>query len=370
MSISTIPQQAIETLSDAESRLATLPSVVGFDGFVDTILHVVEKRMSVSEYTRMTAMETFGSRITAAAGFSANFEFVTQMLKLGGNGPIMANALLNAGLPLTYIGCLGKPAVHPVFDDFTKKAKVISIAEPGYTDAIEFEDGKLMCGKHDSLKQVNWKNLKAHLPLENMVKEFENARLLALVNWTMLPAMGEIFKNILEKIAPQLTGEKRWVFFDLADPAKRTPEDIATALGQISSFEQYFRVILGLNFQESVQIGEVLGLPVPEQSHHAVADHAAAIREKLGIHTLVIHPTRFAAAADASGSFAIEGPYTEKPKITTGAGDHFNAGFCVGRLLGGDLPVSLQIGVATSGFYVREVHSPSAADLRGFLKTL
>ena len=32
----------------------------------------------------------------------------------------------------------------------------------------------------------------------------------------------------------------------------------------------------------------------------------------------------------------VDGPFTAKPLITTGAGDHFNSGFCLGRLLGLD----------------------------------
>jgi sugar/nucleoside kinase (ribokinase family) len=66
----------------------------------------------------------------------------------------------------------------------------------------------------------------------------------------------------------------------------------------------------------------------------------------------------------------VVGPFTAKPKITTGAGDHFNAGFCVGRMLGLDLAASLQIGVATSGFYVRQAKSPRLEDLKKFLQTL
>ena len=69
-------------------------------------------------------------------------------------------------------------------------------------------------------------------------------------------------------------------------------------------------------------------------------------------------------------------PFTRRPnaisnpKLTTGAGDHFNAGFCIGRLLGMDLAESLQIGVATSGFYVRNARSPKLDDLKKFLRSL
>jgi sugar/nucleoside kinase (ribokinase family) len=78
----------------------------------------------------------------------------------------------------------------------------------------------------------------------------------------------------------------------------------------------------------------------------------------------------FAAAADSTGTAAVQGPFIEKPKITTGAGDHFNAGFCIARMLEAPLDVSLQIGVATSGFYVRTAKSPTVEDMVSFLRTL
>lgn len=366
-----LPHVVLDQLSGARNKLAKAKALVGLDGFIDTIIHVVAQRESASKYTRMATISEFSRKVGAAAGLSANFEFVTQMVKLGGNGPIMANALGSYGTPITYVGNLGSPNVHPVFADFAKRAaRVISIAEPGYTDAIEFEDGKLMCGKHDSLPAVNWANLVKHIPEDELAALFEEASIIAMVNWTMLPAMGAIWSKIQTRVAPKLTGDKRWFFIDLADPAKRTREDIADALKSIAKFQKYFRVILGLNLQESRQIGEVLGLAAPDDTPEAVTAHAARIWEKLRIDTVVIHPTAFAAAADCTGSAHVAGPYTAKPKITTGAGDHFNAGFCVGRLLGLDLAASLQIGVATSGFYVRQARSPRLDDLKKFLQTL
>jgi sugar/nucleoside kinase (ribokinase family) len=344
--------------------------LVGFDGVVDTILHVVATRDSATRYKRMEQMAHFGTKIGAAAGHSANFEFVTQMVKLGGNGPIMANALVSSGLPVTYIGNLGSPNLHPVFTDLAATARVISIAEPGYTDAIEFEDGKLMCGKHQSLKEVNWATLLKHLPEEQITEIFAESSLIAMVNWTMLTQMSGIWQKIAARIAPKLKGEKRWLFFDLADPAKRSREDIAAALRQITKFQKHFRVILGMNLAEGRQVGEVLGFAPPDETYGTVTQHAAEIRAALKIDTVVIHPTHFAAAADEGGATYVVGPFTAKPKITTGAGDHFNAGFCLGRLLGLDLAESLQIGVATSGFYVRNAKSPRLQDLRKFLRAL
>ncbi len=367
---SSLAHSVAEQLASARTHIPKSHVLVGFDGFVDTILHVVAQRESVARYTRMERMRDFAGKIGAAAGLSANFEFVTQMVKLGGNGPIMANALCTFGTPLTYIGNLGDPNVHPVFADLARRARVISIAEPGCTDAIEFEDGKLMFGKHESLKDVNWANLIKHVPEDALLGIFGESSLIALVNWTMLTQMSAIWTKIASRLAPQLTGEKRWLFFDLADPAKRSREDIAAALRQISRFQKHFRVILGMNLQESRQVGEVLGFKAPDETYGTVTHHAAEIQAALKIDTVVIHPTHFAAAADTDGATHVVGPFTAKPKITTGAGDHFNAGFCVGRLLGLDLAASLQIGVATSGYYVRHAKSPRIEDLRKFLRTL
>ncbi len=369
-STSSLSRQVLDHLQKARPQLGKLKVLVGFDGFVDTILHVVKTRESATKYVRLTAMKELALKIDAAAGQSANFEFVTQMVKLGGNGPIMANALGSYGTEVTYIGNLGAPNVHPVFAEFAQRAKVISIAEPGYTDALEFEDGKLMCGKHESLKQVNWANLIQHVPEEKLLGIFEASALIAMVNWTMLTQMTAIWQKIASRIAPKLKGPRRWLFVDLADPAKRDPVDILTAIRQIAKFEKHFRVILGLNLAESRQVGEVLGIKSPEETYGSVAHHASLIRAALKIDTVVIHPTQFAAAADATGATHVVGPFTPKPKITTGAGDHFNAGFCIGRLLGMDLAASLQVGVATSGFYVRNAKSPSIDNLKKFLAAL
>src|SRR5438445_6028579 len=146
---------------DATSRAGQMTAFIGLDGFVDEILHVVDKREAAEKYTRLPLIGQFAGRLAAAAGHSTNVELVSQFTKLGGNGPIMANALASFGLKVTYLGNLGYPNLHPVFTEFSQRAQVYSIAEPGYTDALEFEDGKIMLGKHQSLKQVNWANIKS-----------------------------------------------------------------------------------------------------------------------------------------------------------------------------------------------------------------
>jgi sugar/nucleoside kinase (ribokinase family) len=312
-------------------------------------------------------MSEWAERVAAASGFSANFEFSQQMVKLGGNGPIMANALSSAGLPLTYLGCLGKPALHPVFKPLADRAHVISIAEPGYTDALEFEDGKLMLGKHESLKDVNWDNLLGRVGKERLKTLLQPARLIGMVNWTMLPHMTRIWAKLLDEVIPNLERHERKLFIDLADPEKRTHADIMDALRMLTRFQDQVDVILGLNLKESLEVADVLGLPGAKDAEGAIEDNARAIRQKLNLECVVIHPRRGAAAATESASASFEGPFVKEPKISTGAGDHFNAGFCVGRVLGFNLAESLCTGVATSGYYVRNAASPSAVELAEFI---
>jgi sugar/nucleoside kinase (ribokinase family) len=308
-------------------------------------------------------MAQWAERIRAAAGKSTNIELVRQRTKLGGNGPIMANAMASFGFKVSYLGNLGYPNLHPVFAEFARRADVFSIAEPGYTDAVEFEDGKVMLGKHQSLKEVNWANVQTRFSQEKFAAKILGADFVGFVNWTMLTYMNEIWSATLEEICPKLAGPRRTMFFDLADPEKRTPADIARALALISAFEKYFDVILGLNESESSQIGRTLGLATSDHSPDGLVKLGQEILDCVPVGTLVIHPTHYALAVSKSGAAIVEGPFTAKPLITTGAGDHFNAGFCLGKLLGLDNAASVLTGVTTSGFYVRTATSPGIDDL-------
>ena len=164
----------------------------------------------------------------------------------------------------------------------------------------------------------------------------------------------------------QIMNERRPIRPLTEVPTAHSNIDIVSALDK----NKADKGILGLNLQEGRQVGEVLGLGGVEETYEAVTGQAVAIREALQVDTVVIHPTHFAAAADDRGGVHVVGPFTAQPKITTGAGDHFNAGFCLGRILGLAVENSLQIGVATSGFYVRNATSPTLPELVEFLRSL
>ena len=80
------------------------------------------------QFNAIPTITDFAKRIGSAAGKSANIEMAPIVEKLGGNGPIMANAQSAHGIEVRYIGAIGRDAIHPVFYDFAEKTNAISIA--------------------------------------------------------------------------------------------------------------------------------------------------------------------------------------------------------------------------------------------------
>jgi sugar/nucleoside kinase (ribokinase family) len=280
----------------------------------------------------------------------------------------MANALARLGIKVTYVGALGYPNLHPVFNEFAHRADVHSIADPGHTHALEFDDGKLMLTKSAHFNQITWANLQARYGRDKFIERFTTSELVAFVNWTMIPYMTELWEALLAEFCPSPAAGRRKMFFDLADPEKRTAKDIARALQVLAQFEKYFDVILGLNEKEAYEIGAVLGLTTDNRTRDGLANLTREIQARTPVQSLVVHPVSYALVATQGQVAVVDGPYVDKPLITTGAGDHFNSGFCLGRLLGFDPAACVLTGVAASGFYVRSAQSPRIDDLAGLLR--
>ena len=366
-----VPDQAIQLLHHAEAPVSQTRAVIGLDGFVDRIIRVVDKKQRDGSETYLQKIPDFGARILAAAGKSTKFELSIQQIKLGGNGPIMAGALASFGVPLTCIGNLGDPEPHAVFQPMKRFCKLLTIADAGYTDALEFDDGKLMLSSQQACEQVTWNTIERVIGKEAFLRLLDEANFIALNNWSALPHMSEIWKRCQAEVCPSLSKKNRHLFFDLADPGFRLAEDIREALDLIAKFESFFSTTLGLNQKEAAEVAEILNLTIKgNDDREYVQRSAEAIRSKLGIHGVVVHATAFAAAASTKRSALIDGPFAEKPLISTGAGDHFNAGYNLGQILGGELEECLQLGVATSGYYVRTAQSPSLLELRSFLQQI
>jgi hypothetical protein len=362
----TSPVDLARSVADAlESTPPSSEVLIGFDGFVDEIIRLVDTRETPDEYRPIPTISAFGERVSAAAGLSCNIEMVTEQIKLGGNGPIMANNLVEQGYSVTYCGALGAEGnLHPVFTDFADRCRqVISLADPGHSEALEFDDGKVIMGKMTQLKDVNWESLLAQIPEEKLSALLERVDLIGCVNWTMLPRMNSILTG-LGALLGKLEGRAR-LFIDLTDPKKRSKKDISDVLQILSHIQKGVDVVLGLNENESAQVASVLF----GEEEKDLEVRGRQIRSELDLHQVVIHPTHSAVAASVDGEWSLKGPFTPKPKLTTGAGDNFNAGYCTGLLSGLEPEACLMTGVCSSGFYVRNCRSAIRDELVAFVRS-
>ena len=189
-------------------------------------------------------------------------------------------------------------------------------------------------------------------------------------NWTMIPNMSGIWQNVLQNVLPamQTAFDEKTLFFDLADPEKRKTADVQTALSLIGSFTQAgFKTVLGLNKKEACELYEIYFEKIADYHAAPLEKLARALKEKLLLSCLVIHPVDAACCIYNGEYFSVNGPYCSAPVLTTGAGDNFNAGFITGWMNGFTMEECLLCGVASSGFYVRNAQSPSTPELAHFI---
>lgn len=321
---------------------------VGFDGFVDLVIRPVKTRTDEKNCTYFPTIDQFGERITSLAGRSGNIELIVNSTDFGGCGPHYANGLANMGIGCTCIGAMGYPEKNPVFD-LNPNCKTISIGEPGYSYVFEFGDGKIIMSDVEKINQLTWDDLVERISVEQMVELFDGADIITLVNWSYPVHFHGIYEKFLEIVMPKLSKRDRKIYIDIADCAKRQPEEIKLALKMFGRYSQYAPTYLGLNKSEAMVMHSILC----EGEYAGSLPIARAIKEYSGIGTVIIHPVDSSAAVFDGGEVEVQGILCESPKKTTGGGDNFNSGFCAGLLAGLDIKSCLICGMTTSYLYVK-----------------
>jgi len=349
--------------------ITPIRALVGLDGFVDEIVHVVDKRLSATEFRRIKTLKEYGERIAASSGLSTNVEIVTIDRRPGGNGPIFALGLKKLRADVTYIGCVGTESVDGVFAQLAHESRIIGVGQPSYTDAMEFDDGKLIRSKLNSLNNLVWQDIIDRVSEAEFAGLLDEMQLVSFNNWTMIAAMNDIWEHILQDVLPLLTTnpQEKMIFFDLADPEKREPKEIAKALELIRGFKMAgFQTVLGLNKKEAFEIAKVFGYA--NLSGAELRSLTEFISKHIEIDCVVVHPIDSAACVKDGKYYEVRGAVCPEPKLSTGAGDNFNAGFVIGYASNYSMESCLLMGIACSGYYVRNCSSPTINEVSGFLK--
>lgn len=363
-------QELAQFVIQQTDRLATLPVVTGFDGFVDEMISVVDQRHSLSAFDRVKTISEFGEKISAAAGHSSLREIVVNQVDPGGCAINMGDGLASLGLPVTTFATVGQP-MHPAFAEYARKAKLISWGEePGRTLAYEFADGKLMFSAVNQLQKFEPKALAGYLEDGVFAAACAEARLIAITDWTLYPHMTACWGYLLETVFTKLPKKPRF-FFDLVDPSTRSDRDVLEMLEVLKRFGNWGHVTLGLNQNEANILSILTGGPTQKSEDPETAgQQSAELQTVLNLDAVVIHSIKYAVATEGAKNASVWGPYCEQPKKSTGAGDRFNAGYALGCVLECALQERLSLATAASGFFVREARSPSLIELSVFLESL
>ncbi len=342
--------------------------VAGFDGFVDEIISVVQERKNLTDWKPVSDIPAFNALIAKAAGHSSLREIVINRLDAGGCAVNFADGIAELGVSVDCFATMGTPR-HPAFDDLARKLHGCHSwgREYGRTLAFEFNDGKLMYSAVAQLAEFDTALLDRVLSDGTYLNACQQARVIALTDWTLYPHMTACWRALQEQVYSKLTHQPAF-FIDLVDPSTRSDADIRAMLEVLSGFEAHGKTVLGLNGNEANILSRLLDLNLTGTDIAEVKKQAVALRERLALAQIVIHHRKFAVVADASGVHHAHGPFCAAPKKSTGAGDRFNAGYCLGLLLELDPVSCLNLAAAVTGFFVRQGRSATLAELIPFIE--
>jgi len=336
--------------------------LAGFDGFIDTIVKPV--RLSGTNGSRefFRTIAEFGEFITNHSHKSTSIQFEIQQRKPGGNLANYAAALDALLLPTIVVGMLSNEAgiIDPLFEKIGKQR--YSYLAAGSATALEFEDGKIFFSSIDVPGIC--REEKIFPRIENVFPDFRStiagADLIAFLNWSELPFAHDLWNDIYNHALISVKADKnRFAFFDLCDTSAKNLSEIEALTLLIGKIGECRKTILSMNKNEALDIaGKITG------RNCTIEETAEFICSRFGLDEVIIHQhtTNIAVSAE-------EGMVTEpclvnsNPKISTGAGDHFNAAYCYTCLSGLSIAEKLRFATAYSGTYIALGKSPRLEDL-------
>lgn len=360
-------QATLNILSRLETKLSQLEKnpikkkvVVGFDGFIDSIKKVVDHRDSFGVHY-YKSLNDFAERIRKASGKSGQVEIEVQRVKLGGNAPILASALGSLGVPATCIGSTD----NSIFKPIRKNCDLIDVAIPGTSDAIEFDDGKIIMSDLSAFQEYNWTYIRNKVGLGKLKSIFSSADLIAMVDWANLAHAEDIWDGVINDVLIPSGRRDYMFFFDLCDPTRKAAHEIDDILDVISRFSYCGGVTLGINGNETMAIWSALTGKTNEVS---IEEAAKFVHYAMNIDCLLVHLIDRCLVFHRREFIELKGRFVNNPKLQTGGGDNLNAGFIAGMLAGFSINEAITLGMAASGSYVQEGVSADLPSLKAYVK--
>jgi hypothetical protein len=358
-----------ELLNNVAERSEALSFVegaatVGFDGFTDTIVRVVESVAPDRSARHFTSKRAFGEKIIGLGSHNASFDLTEVATKIGGNAPNTAQAFGRLGLRVDCIGMLGRPEIHAVFGAMDPHCRLHSFANPTQTTALEFHDGKVLLAGNEVLRTIDWPAVRDLIGLQVLTGLYQAADIIAFANWGEIEHATEIWEGIEREVLAEADPQKRRiVLIDLADLTKRDRDfdRLAMLIGRLTEIHE---TVLSLNRNEAQAVAHALAFERDSRPEEL----GAAIYAAMSVDTLIIHDPHDAIAWTSAGLVRAGTFHVPVPRLSTGGGDNFNAGYCFARLAGFDTQSALVVGSAVAGHYIATGESPTRSEVIAFLR--
>lgn len=317
-----------EALRGRADEVKTKKLTVGFDGFVDTIYRPVKEAAGAGAAARpFGTIREFGEYLITKAEKSCSIQMITQARRLGGNMPNLSNAAGTLGLHVNCIGMLGdvkKP--DRIFSPMP--CRLYSFMQPGQSTCLEFSDGKVFLAPEFPADENLWQSVLE--ATDGQASDlFWQSDLMALVNWAELPFSYGLWKKVLTTAPDGAEDRSRHAFFDLCDVSSRSAGELEQVLELVGAFSGKRTTILSLNENEALVAADKLLPGVTE-----LLEIAGRLRSRFGIDEIIIHTIRETLLATSRGVSRQVTSFVEHPRISTGAGDNFNGGFCFATIMG------------------------------------
>ena len=339
---------------------------LGFDACIDNIVRIVREKKDneIAEY--FSDSDQFGDFLINLNNKSCGVELQTKISKIGGNMVITGNALGNLGIHVECIGTFGLPVILPIFRTMSANCSLHTVGDTITATALEFKNSKVIMFDPGPYNELKWEGIRDWLGTDRIKQLISGKQLISFLNWSEIENSSQIWQGVLDEILPAIAQtEKEPLFFtDFSDCSRRSNREIQFAIEQLGRFRKYFKVVLSLNQNEARLVARALDL----QEDIDDEEYVKALFSVSNTDIIIIHRTIDALAYDGSAYEKCETFFCKHPKILTGGGDNFNAGFCFSTLSNFDLFQSLLVANAVAGSYVKTGISPDLDTLIKFLE--
>jgi hypothetical protein len=339
---------------------------LGFDACIDNIVRIVKDKNENKVTGYFTDSDKLGEFLINLDNKSCGLELQTKLSKIGGNMVITGNALGNLGVRVECVGTFGLPEILPVFRTMSTNCSLYTIGDTITATALEFNNSKVIMFDPGPYNNLTWNGIKDLLGTDRIKAMMSGKQLISFVNWSEIENSSQIWKGILDDILPgmDMEGAKPFFFTDFSDCSRRSANEIQIATDLLGRFRNYFKVSLSLNQNEAALVAGALNL----HGQMADDDFIKALYRLCNTDILVIHRVNDAIAYNGVTFEQCDTFFCKTPKILTGGGDNFNAGFCYSLFEDISLFESLIVANAVAGSYVKTGISPDRNELIEFLK--